>query len=440
MNKKHDNEKCLNEDPSTLEKEKIGRRDFLKIGSVAGVAAGLSLLPAGKTVAAEKTAKKAAEKILPSMPYRINNKFKPMDHKNTIFARARWDKTIIPDAKKFFGPKEPKNEPGWTQLEAALCSASRSIYSMISGGSASGQPNSPAYKWDIPASKNKYTFKDKADATQKIKRAARFMGASLVGIADYDERWNYDPIFDLKKKEPIPVKFPFQPKSVVVMALEMDYENFATAPSLLATAGADINYSRMAVVASSVADFIRKLGYNSIALGNDVAQSIPYAIAAGLGELGRNGLLVTYEYGPRVRICKIFTELELVADKPKTFGVVDFCKSCKRCAESCPGKAIPMGDPTWEGETLSNNPGIYKWYINPEKCFHFWGENQGDCGTCISSCPYNKPDFWHHKVITAMTSLPGAAVHATMTQMDKMFGYGNIYDKKAVIKWWGQED
>ena len=40
----------------------------------------------------------------------------------------------------------------------------------------------------------------------------------------------------------------------------------------------------------------------------------PLAIMAGLGELSRIGILITPEFGPRVRLCKVFTDLPLQAD------------------------------------------------------------------------------------------------------------------------------
>jgi len=49
---------------------------------------------------------------------------------------------------------------------------------------------------------------------------------------------------------------------------------------------------------------------------NDTALSIPLAIDAGLGELGRNGLLITAEYGYCIRLCKIFTNLPLIVVCP----------------------------------------------------------------------------------------------------------------------------
>ena len=73
-------------------------------------------------------------------------------------------------------------------------------------------------------------------------------------------------------------------------------------------------------------------GRSNIPAGNDTALSIPIAAQAGLGELSRMGTLVTEEYGSRVRLAKVFTDLEIKPDRPKTFGVWAFCKRCKKCA------------------------------------------------------------------------------------------------------------
>ena len=56
------------------------------------------------------------------------------------------------------------------------------------------------------------------------------------------------------------------------------------------------------------------------------------------GEYGRNGLLITPEFGPRLRIGKIFTNLPMVHDRPVRFGVKEFCDICRLCAKNCPAK------------------------------------------------------------------------------------------------------
>ena len=53
---------------------------------------------------------------------------------------------------------------------------------------------------------------------------------------------------------------------------------------------------------------------------------------AGLGEYGCHGLVITKEFGPRVRFGKIFTDLPLSHDRPVKFGVKEFCDMCRRCA------------------------------------------------------------------------------------------------------------
>lgn len=175
------------------------------------------------------------------------------------------------------------------------------------------------------------------------------------------------------------------------MAVAMDYDSTRYSPDAISGASTGLGYSQQAVLANLVATFIRGLGYRAIPCGNDTAPSIPLAMAAGLGELGRNGLLITEKFGPRIRICKVFTDLPLKHDDYKPFGVTEFCRTCKKCAVNCPAQAISYDEPTTEGPTISNHSGVKKWYINPEKCFMFWVKNWMDCNNCVMVCPFNKP-------------------------------------------------
>lgn len=75
------------------------------------------------------------------------------------------------------------------------------------------------------------------------------------------------------------------------MAVEMSYDATKTAPSQLGGAATGLGYSRMTFTAHMVTSYIRQLGHKAFGAGNDVAESVPLAIQAGLGELGRNGLL-----------------------------------------------------------------------------------------------------------------------------------------------------
>ena len=123
-----------------------------------------------------------------------------------------------------------------------------------------------------------------------------------------------------------------------------------------------MGYSRMAVAAGSIAEFIRGLGFHAIPCGNDTALSVPVAIQAGLGHVGRHGRLITWGRGPLVRIAKIFTDLPLSSSPVASGGIIEFCETCEKCVKRCPSKAIPSGSRTFEGPSESNNPGVLKWY------------------------------------------------------------------------------
>jgi len=84
-----------------------------------------------------------------------------------------------------------------------------------------------------------------------------------------------------------------------------------------------------------IAYYLQKRGFDSIP-----SVDIPLKTAAvkcGLGCQGKNTLLVTPTYGPRVRLVSVLTTAELDIDEPYT---EDLCKDCERCIRACPTKAI----------------------------------------------------------------------------------------------------
>ena len=78
-----------------------------------------------------------------------------------------------------------------------------------------------------------------------------------------------------------------------------------TYPSALAGAGTGLEYSREASIVTQLCSYIKGLGYNALGSMNDSALVIPYAIKAGLGEYGRNQMVITPEFGPRIRLSLI---------------------------------------------------------------------------------------------------------------------------------------
>lgn len=63
----------------------------------------------------------------------------------------------------------------------------------------------------------------------------------------------------------------------------------------------------------------------------------PAAVIAGLGCRGKNTLLVTPEYGSKVRFVAVLTSAKLEPDEP---FAKDLCNDCKRCIDACPTGAL----------------------------------------------------------------------------------------------------
>ena len=250
-----------------------------------------------------------------------------------------------------------------------------------------------------------------------------------------DRRWLYSHVSNDITGEHTRLEIPAEYRYAIAMAVEMDYAFMQTSPTGGAAAATGLGYSKMAFVAGLMAQFIRNLGYKAIPCGNDTALSIPIAVEAGLGELGRNGLLVTEKFGPRVRICKVFTDLPLAPDEPHYFGVEEFCRQCVKCARDCPSRAISFGERTVEALNISTNPGVLKWPVNGEQCFKYWVANRLDCANCIRVCPYNQPQGWHHDLVR------GIIKHAPWLSplflwLDTVLGYGRQRDPATIWEDW----
>ena len=361
-------------------------------------------------------------------PYEINEKFySRFEQKYNMIYRRLWDKSLPTYGKMFeFNINNHINsgEDGYSRIDFALVAAGWTVYEKFPFAFSWQRNEEIDLGYGIDWMKEKYHVKDLKTFTKKTKKAAEFYGASLVGIADVNERWIYKTGFvrpaltseaDSKKKIrkgdannsvlESPINLPEGINKVIVMAIEMDQVAISTAPAQPASAASAVGYSKMAFLIACLGEYIRNLGYRAIQCGNDTALSIPLAIDAGLGALGRNGLLLTPEYGSRVRICKVFTDMPLISDD-LNLGFIkkveNFCKTCSKCADACENDAITKEiEPRFEPATISNNSSVKKYYVDAEKCFEFWIENSGDCGNCIAACPFSKieklrssTEFW----------------------------------------------
>jgi reductive dehalogenase len=371
--------------------------------------------------------------------FEILDDFQRFNHCNTIYSRATWDPRVRSEKAtnwfkgQFAQDVAIRDVEGFRQKDIALRNAGWVGFHL---GAQRSQhlDRHDGFLDDLmefrpPASK-KVPVDSTKDMAAEVKQAAKVFGADLVGICAYDERWTFTHKISPTTLRQRPIEIPKGLKHVVVMAFEMPQQLIRTVPSALSGTATGFGYSRDAMTLSTLAQFIRNLGYEAIASLNDTAGDVPYALQAGLGEYGRHGLLITKEFGPRVRIGKIFTDLPLAHDKPIKFGVKEFCDVCRRCSNACPPQAIPHGEPQSKIINQSNFVGIRKWTVDAEKCFKFWINQGTDCTICIRVCPYNK-DFsrWYFRL---GRWLAGGSLRRLILWLDSKLGF----DKRKSPDWW----
>jgi len=95
------------------------------------------------------------------------------------------------------------------------------------------------------------------------------------------------------------------------------------------------------------------------------------AVAAGLGHIGRSGLLVHPEFGARVRYASVLTDMDFEPDKPADSS----CGDCRKCIAACPAHAIGI-----EGVDLGLCLKKLKEFAKIR------GIGQYICGVCVKVC------------------------------------------------------
>lgn len=327
----------------------------------------------------------------------VTKNFERFDQRNDVFTRAFWDpKVRSKQTDAFFASYRmeatPRRGEGFNQRDFALRNASWLISDIISerGGDEGRREGFQAsIANDTPVALEQVAVEDPTAQAAEIKRIAKFFGADLCGITAYDPRWTYAARVDTRDMSAAPNDV--EATSVIVLGHQMDAALTQTYPSALAGAATGREYSHEAAIVMQVAAYIRNLGYEATASMNDTGLVIPYAVKAGLGEYARNQLVITPEFGPRLRFSKIYTTLPLAHDAPRPMGVAKVCDICTRCADACPVKALPFDAPK-EGGGASSIKGVVKWTSDAEKCFGYWAKLASDCAICMRVCPFNR-DF-----------------------------------------------
>ncbi|ADL53020.1 4Fe-4S double cluster binding domain-containing protein [Clostridium cellulovorans] len=107
------------------------------------------------------------------------------------------------------------------------------------------------------------------------------------------------------------------------------------------------------------------------------------SVNAGLGWIGKNGVLITEMYGPRVRLSAILINSDLPIGNPITKSKCP--PECNVCIDACPHKAL-TGHP-WNIATKRETLIDYK-LCNKKRSLYIKTHNRKhSCGLCLLSCP-----------------------------------------------------
>jgi reductive dehalogenase len=287
----------------------------------------------------------------------------------------------------------------------------------------------------------KVAVSDAAAMTRHIKAVARHMGADVVAVAKahpfflyagsrYVQDGTAEDIYQQLTPAELAKKFPY----IIVATTAWDYDKLQAHRHFIGDAAYHVSQIKANMILKALEGYVKELGYTAL---RGVAIPQAAGVAAGVGELGRNGMVINETYGARIHMPDpILTDLPLVPDEPVDNGVDDFCKVCRKCANTCPTNSIPFGD-----KVVHN--GVEKYKINWLTCYKlrpYVHDYWVSCLTCVAVCPYTKPNVWWRTLtVKALRSCPFSLrpilVRALKAIDDRFWGM----TRQARVRWLGYD-
>lgn len=365
--------------------------------------------------------------------YSMQNPADRFDERDTMFSR----RTLVPGSKLFneYYARRPGNKPldnkfrklpgllkaGTKYYDPIIFAAANSIFDRVI------QELHPRVEGEVASPDSSGgTASEHSDILLKM---AVDWGAHSAGIAELQD---YHVYSHGGRGSRYGQEIKVDHKYALALTVEMDYDMMRAAPAAPTVLESANQYLQSGMIGVQLAEFIRSLGYPARAHIDGDYHVICSLVArdAGLGEIGRMGLLMTPRLGPRCRIAVVTTDLPLVASPPRPQATtIDFCRRCEKCALVCPSQSIQFGPEQGSeapiqtdiphqtdilhktntlhetealpgsGVIIGGNEKIKRWKIDDAGCFAYWCLAGTDCGRCMIVCPYAHPDNWFHRFI-----------------------------------------
>jgi len=221
-------------------------------------------------------------------------------------------------------------------------------------------------------------MKNPKENVEKVKALCDQWGASLFGVADLHQLERDQVLLPSRLIDQLPfgLSIAFHLSDAVLEEIEnqptpLYFHHYQRANILLDTIGLEVTsaiqklrYQALPIPASQIVDWKRQKGHLS---HKQVAR------LAGLGWIGRNNLLVNQEFGSRIRLVTILTNLPLEKNSPSSMN----CGSCRACLSVCPAGAIA------ERQEDFDHLRCHEQLKTFSKTLHF---SHHICGICVKAC------------------------------------------------------
>jgi len=213
---------------------------------------------------------------------------------------------------------------------------------------------------------------------EKLKALCHQWGGSLFGVADLRSFKKEEILLpsSLIDRLPYAISVGFHLSDAILEEVEnqptpLYFHHYQRVNILLDTIGLivtstiqDLGYQVLSIPASQIVDWKTQKGHLS---------HKHLAWAAGLGWMGRNNLLVNEQFGSRIRLVSILTDLPLAINSPS----IKDCGSCMDCLSLCPAGAIKVRQEEFD------HLRCYEQLRTFAKTLHF---SHNICGVCVKAC------------------------------------------------------
>jgi ferredoxin len=176
--------------------------------------------------------------------------------------------------------------------------------------------------------------------------------------------------------------------NTIVLTMEMSKELIETAPGPETLKMNNAAYEKLGNLTYKLSDYLRENGYATKVAHpfGSLVNFSPLAQKAGIGYMGKNGLLITPESGPGQKISAIFVSIANLPlkDHNEHSWIPEYCEKCGKCIKACPEEALVEKETCCGGKEIEF---IQKLCI---------GCSQG-CTYCIEDCPFDQKGYEHVK-------------------------------------------